>query len=301
MKGGIGSGYTSSYREPLHEKGVFQYIKLVLIIATLIVGVLILLKTNQITGAAVAQQAISIEDFLSKLTSHPEAQAYVGVSPLNVIQINSNNLPNLQAQIAGLDISYVGSFLVQYPDAIVIYDYNKDTVRGTVALQQPQQASLPGDFSAKLYAHPEAQAYVGVSPLNVVQINSNNLPNLQAQIAGLDTSYLGSFLVQYTDAIVVYDYANDVVKGIVSLQQPQQAALPADFSAKLNAHPELKGLESEQPVGGQLDANSLSTLQQQFPNVYANAKVGDFLLRYSTRLIIYDYNSDAIVNAVDLG
>jgi hypothetical protein len=218
VKGGIGSGFTGSYREPLHERGVFQYIKLVLIIATLVVGVLILLKTNQITGAAVAQQTISIEDFLSKLTVHPEAQAYVGISPLNVIQISSNNLPNLQTQIAGLD-----------------------------------------------------------------------------------TSYLGSFLVQYADAIVVYDYNNDAIKGIVRLQQPQQAALPADFSAKLNAHPELSGLENEQPVGGQLDANSLSTLQQQFPNVYADAKVGDFLLRYSTRLIIYDYNNDAIVNAVNLG
>ena len=217
VKGGIGSGYTSSYREPFYEKGVFQYIKLVLIIATLIVGIFILLKTNQITGAAVAQQTMSIEDFLSRLTSHPEAQAYVGVSPLNVIQINSNNLPNLQAQIAGLDLSYLGSFLVQYSNAIVIYDYDKDIVRGTVALQQPQ-ATLPTDFSAKLYAHPEAA-----------------------------------------------------------------------------------GLENEQPVGGQLDANALATLRQQFPNVYANAKVGDFLLRYSTRLIIYDYNSDVIVNAVNLG
>ena len=101
VKGGIGSGFTSSYREPLHEKGVFQYIKLVLIIATLVVGILILLKMNQITGAAVAQQTISIDDFLSRLTSHPEAQAYTGVSPLNVIQINNNNLANLQAQIAG--------------------------------------------------------------------------------------------------------------------------------------------------------------------------------------------------------
>ena len=81
----------------------------------------------------------------------------------------------------------------------------------------------------------------------------------------------------------------------------RQAQLPADFLAKLNAHPELAGLENEQPVGGQLDQASLGTLRQQFPNVYANAKVGDFLLRYSTRLIIYDYNSDAIVNAVDLG
>lgn len=88
---------------------------------------------------------------------------------------------------------------------------------------------------------------------------------------------------------------NDVI------QQPQQAQLPADFLTKLNAHPELQGLENEQPIGGQLDADSLNTLKQQFPDVYLNAKVGDFLLRYTTRLIIYDYNADVIVNAVNLG
>jgi hypothetical protein len=155
------------------------------------------------------------------------------------------------------------------------------------------------DFLAKLTAHAEASAYVGVAPLNIVQINSNNIANLQTQIAGLDNSFIGSFIVQYTDAIVIYNYDNDVVMGTVSLQQPQ-AQLPADFLAKLTAHPELTGLEAEQPIGGQLDANSLATLKQQFPNVYANAKVGDFLLRYTTKLIIYDYNNDVIVNAVNL-
>ena len=218
-KGGFkldsGSASAGYYREPLHEKPVFQYAKLILILATLVVGVLVLLNTRQITGA-VAAQAISASDFISKLT-----------------------------------------------------------------------------------AHPEASKYAGVNPLNIIQITSSNLANLQSQVNGLDTSYLGSFLVQYGDAIVVYDYGSDVVKGIIALQQQPQ--LPADFSAKLNAHAELQGLEGQQPIGGQLDAQSLATLQQQFPDVYANAKVGDFLLRYSTKLVIYDYNNDAIVNAVNLG
>jgi len=100
---------------------------------------------------------------------------------------------------------------------------------------------------------------------------------------------------------VIFDYDNDAIKGIVSLQQPQQAQLPADFYSKLNAHPELSGLENEQPIGGQLDAPSLETLKQQFPDVYANAEVNDYLLRYQTRLIIYNYNNDVIVNAVNLG
>ena len=218
-KGGSSkSSYSSyTYREPLHEKPLFHVVMFLLLVATLIVSVFALVKTNQITGAVVAD-TINVNDFLRKLTSHDETKAYVGVSPLNIIQINNNNLANLQSQIAGLDSSYVGNFIVQYTDAVVIYDYDKD-----------------------------------------------------------------------------------VIKATVSLQQPQQGQLPADFFTKLNNHPELQGLENEQPVGGQIDAATLSTLQQQFPNIYANAKVGDFLLRYQTRLVIYDYNQDRIVNAVNLG
>ena len=153
----------------------------------------------------------------------------------------------------------------------------------------------------KLTAHNEMKSYVGVAPLNIVQINSNNIGNLQAQINGLDLSYIGSFIVQYTDRVVIYDYDNDMIKGNVNLQAPQQAQLPADFFTKLYSHPEAQGLQSQQPAGGQLDANSLATLKQQFPDVYANAKPGDFLLRYQTKLIIYDYSADKIVNVVNLG
>lgn len=156
------------------------------------------------------------------------------------------------------------------------------------------------DFLKKLTSHAEMKAYVGAAPLNIVQINSNNFANLQSQISGLDASYIGNFLVQYTDKVIVYDYNNDKIRGSVSLQNQQQSQLAADLAAKLYKHPEMAGLQSEQPVGGQLDADSLNTLKQQFPDVYANAKVGDFLLRYRTKLIIYDFNADRIVNDVRL-
>ena len=174
-----------------------------------------------------------------------------------------------------------------------------------VYTSQLKKALLPqtinaNDFLKKLTSHEQMKAYVGVAPLNIIQITNDNLANLQSQISGLDTSYVGSFIVQYTDRIVVYDYDKNVIRGTVGLQQPQQGQIPADFFARLNRHPELKGLEKEQPVGGQLDANSLATLKQQFPEVYKDAKVGDFLLRYSKKLIIYDYNADKIVNAVNL-
>jgi|TARA_Y100000310_G_scaffold259793_1_gene268579 hypothetical protein len=156
------------------------------------------------------------------------------------------------------------------------------------------------DFLNKLTAHDQMRAYVGIAPLNIIQITNNNIANLQAQIDGLDRSFIGSFIVQYTDVIAIYDYTNDVIMGTANLPQPI-AQLPADFLTKLNAHSELAGLENEQPVGGQIDQASLDTLRQQLPNIYANAKAGDFLLRYTTKLIIYDYNADVIVNAVDLG
>ena len=158
-----------------------------------------------------------------------------------------------------------------------------------------------GDFLKRLTSHEEMKTHVGAVPLNIIQINTNNFANLQSQISGLNISYIGNFLVQYTDKVVVYDYDNDKIRGFVSFQQPQQSQLPSDFFTKLNKHSELEDLQSQQPIGGQLDQASLDTLKQQFPEIYADAKVGDFLLRYQTKLIIYDYNNDMIVNVVNLG
>jgi len=149
------------------------------------------------------------------------------------------------------------------------------------------------DFLKKLTTHNELKSYVGQAPLNIVQISNNNYGTLQTQINGLDISYVGSYIVQYSDRIVIYDYDKDQLRGTV-------AQLPADFVTKLSAHSELQGIQGQQPVGGQLDQASLNTLKQQFPDVYAKAKVGDFVLRYQTKLIIYDYNADLIVNSVNL-
>jgi len=188
-------------------------------------------------------------------------------------------------------LSIIATLVISAISLANVYQLKKSLVPRTVNVN---------DFLKKLVAHNEMKGYVGISPLNVIQINNNNFANLQTQISGLDTSYIGNFVVQYTDRIVVYDYNNDAIRGTVSLQQPQQSQLPSDFFTKLGNHPELQGLQSQQPIGGQLDDASLNTLRQQFPDVYANAKAGDFLLRYQTKLVIYDYQQDKIVNAVNL-
>lgn len=188
-------------------------------------------------------------------------------------------------------LSIIATLVISALSLVNSYQLKKSLVPKTVNVN---------DFLKKLTSHNEMKGYVGTAPLNVIQINNNNFANLQTQISGLDTSYVGNFIVQYTDRIVVYDYDNDAIRGTVNLQQPQQSQLPPDFFTKLGKHPELQGLQSQQPIGGQLDDASLSTLRQQFPDVYANAKAGDFLLRYQTKLVIYDHKQDKIVNAVNL-
>jgi len=180
------------------------------------------------------------------------------------------------------------------------------SVFSLVNVYQLKKSLLPrtinvNDFLKKLTSHNEMKGYVGVAPLDIIQINNNNFANLQTRINGLDVTYMGNFVVQYADRVAVYDYDRDVIKGAVNLQKPQQAQLPADFISKLNKHTEMQGLQEQQPAGGQLDEASLNTLKQQFPDVYANAKAGDFLLRYQTKLIIYDYTNDKIMNVVNLG
>jgi len=174
--------------------------------------------------------------------------------------------------------------------------YSSAGVSGMKKILNP--AVIKGeDITKKATAHSELSAYSNTAPLNIVQITSSNLVTLQSQIQGLDTSYIGKFLIQYPDRIVVYDFEKDSIDAQISIQQSQ---IPEDFFNKLYSHPEIKQLSGETPVGGILDQNSLNTLKQQMPEVYKDAKVGDALLRYTTALVIYDYNNDKVVNAVAL-
>ena len=154
------------------------------------------------------------------------------------------------------------------------------------------------EFMTKITGHAELSDLNDVPPTNIIQVNTNNLANLQGQIQGLNVNHLGKFLVQYQDMVVLYDYENDIIEGQIPLQQ--QSQLSDDFMDKFYAHEEVAGLAGDQPVGGMLDTESLDTLQEQFPEVYKDAKEGDFLLRFPTALVIYDYGNDQLVNAVPL-
>ena len=165
-------------------------------------------------------------------------------------------------------------------------------------ITQPQQEQgiAIEQFLAKLTAHDELKSYQTIPPLNIIQVNNANLANLQAQITGLDASFIGSYIVQYTDRLIIYNLETDQITTNIQLQTQQQ--MPQDFFAKLLQHPELQGVGQTQPQGGILDQASLASLKQQLPDVYKDAQVGDYLLRYADKLVIYNYQQDRIVNAV---
>ena len=165
-------------------------------------------------------------------------------------------------------------------------------------ITQPEQRITMEQFLAKLTAHDELADYKTIPPLNVIRIDNTNLANLQAQINGLDASFIGSYVIQYTDRLIIYNLETDKISTNIQLQTQQQ--MPQEFFTKLLQHPELQGVGQTQPQGGILDEASLAALKQQLPDVYKDAQVGDYLLRYTDRLILYNYQQDRIVNAVPL-
>src|SRR3989338_5551607 len=101
-----------SYKVRFHETPVFHYLLIGFVVISLIVSAAALVYTSQLKKALVPR-TIDANDFLKKLTAHAEMKAFTGIAPLNIIQINNNNLANLQSQISGIDSTYVGSFLIQ--------------------------------------------------------------------------------------------------------------------------------------------------------------------------------------------
>jgi len=120
--------------------------------------------------------------------------------------------------------------------------------------------------------------------------------NLKQQISGLNESFIGDYIVNYDDRVVIFDYES----GNIVYDIPLQAQLPADFFTKLLVHPEVKGYENEKPNGRVLDQANLDQLKQTYPTLYKNAEAGDIVLQYSNLLVIYNYQNDQIKDTFNL-
>jgi hypothetical protein len=111
-----------------------NWIILIMVILCLGVSIYSLMEVRALKTAIMPQKTLSMQEFLAKLNSHPELINYRNLNPLNVITITTTNLPSLQGQITGLDVSYIGQYVIQYADRLVIYDLQQDKITGNLAL-----------------------------------------------------------------------------------------------------------------------------------------------------------------------
>jgi hypothetical protein len=93
-----------------------------------------------------------------------------------------------------------------------------------IAKVTARQDAGPADVLKKMTAHPEALRYAGMKPLAMVQVDQNNLESLAKQVSGLDVFDTGSYLVRFTNAVFLYNYAQDLVLRSIEGQPTTQAS-----------------------------------------------------------------------------
>jgi len=182
----------------------------------------------------------------------------------------------------------VGDYLIEYQGATVLYRPNKDEI-----VNLEQILVLPNDFFDKLYGHTQLANFKDLQP-NVMIVSKSNLESLKSQVLGLDETYIGDFILNYETFLIIYDYTDDEIKSIIPISRSQEDSGVTGFFDRLNAHAELADVKDETPEVGRLDEATLNQLKEKNPQVYENAEIGDFILRYSNKLVIYDYEQDLI-------
>jgi hypothetical protein len=215
----------------------------------------------------------------------------------------------------------IGDLFLEFNEAAVVYDIKESKVVAQAWLNFMSEESYE-----KLKAHKELSAYQNITPqINI--INEDMIPALQQVNQNITSKNAGMFIVAYQDKVYVYDRQKDEFALIFdtpaqtqqSSQQLQQAQsqqqgqvpatqqatqqqnqisfdtnIPADFFTKALNHPEMKGLENSSPIGGRVTQQAFVQLTNYYPNIANSTQIGDFLLQYQDRIIIYDYQNDRI-------
>lgn len=187
-------------------------------------------KTKKVVGKF--EMKATPADFAAKLSAHAEMKNYLSKSP-QIILIDASNLASLGNQVQGLTQADIGNYLLAYSDVIFLYDYNNDKIKDMFTIGNAQQGAQPGaqqspvqfdtnapqDFFTKLLKHTEMKGLENTQPIGgrvtetaLVQLKSLN-PDLASKVL------IGDFVLSYNDAIVIYNYEKDTIKGIYQLGQ----------------------------------------------------------------------------------
>lgn len=263
-----------------------------LLIVNLIITILVLIGVVFMFfgRTSVTESEDVFDSLIQKLSEHEELSNYAEVYPritrLDQASINLllvNNLTFYQD-------AEEGNYLLEYVGLTLIYDYENNEIVNVLSSQV-----LPPDFSQRLFAHAEVQDH-REQDADLTLITEDSLVTARQNNPDFfENAEAGYYLLQWQDLSILYNYEDDVILNLFRLQ-----LAPADLLAKLTAHPELNDYANQVPRVSIVTEDVLPELQEQFPNIYANAYAGNFVLRFDDKLVLYDYENDVLVANFDL-
>lgn len=147
--------------------------------------------------------------------------------------------------------------------------------------------ATPEDINQEVIAKLGKQVPLGDNPTIAEIINASALreqnPEMYAEASD------GDYLVITPENAYLYDFKADVVKKIIPVQV--RAPLPEDFYQKLTQHVQITAEPQVQQI------ENIAELKQAQPEIYANAKDGDFVVVFANTILVYDYAADQIVDS----
>ena len=197
------------------------------------------------------------EETYSKLKAHKEISSRQNVTPqMNII--NDDMIPALKQVNQNFTSNNSGMFIVAYQDKVYIYDRQNDAfalIFDTPA-QNPQQ-------SAQQLQQPQSQQPAPQQGQIPTSQQQAQVPTTQQQAQQQDS--------------ISFD-----------------TNIPADFFTKILKHPEMSGLQNVSPIGGMVTQQAFVQLTNSYPSIANKTQIGDYLLQYQDKIIIYDYQNDRI-------
>jgi hypothetical protein len=140
-------------RTPYEITVALQYAILALVALSIVLSSLAMIKLNQVSKIVV-RQSPTLGEVLKKLTAHPEAKNYFGARPKAFVRIDQNNIEMLSKQVPGLDVYWIGNYLVVYNDLLFAYNYEEDRILTNMHLS-PQAQPSSGSMSPQTSPTPQ--------------------------------------------------------------------------------------------------------------------------------------------------
>ena len=128
---------------------------------------------------------------------------------------HKEDLKKIQSQIEDINEDHLGSYVLAYPDRIIVYNYEDDVI--ILRRDVQQQAQLPQDFFIKLFAHPELRGYETKSPTGgrLSEESVQQLAEINPELA--DSALPGDFILNFPDKTFIYNYEKDILKAEYSI------------------------------------------------------------------------------------